>query len=131
MAKKSFNTQGALAWVNQDILQEPENKPAVQETKKETAAAETVSEEITEPEEEQTEKKHAKAKTSKKSGTSAAKNSSSDAKFVLSPARELKSRRTSVLLKTSIYDKISELAKGSNTSFNDCLNQILEQVLPE
>lgn len=129
MAKKSFSTNVAEAWFTTDIQPQKKEQPKQTEkaktesVKKTSAPKEIEQEEETEIEEEvfEEEEKKPSRKTKQKA----------EAKFVLTPTRELKSRRTSVLLKTSIYDKISELAKGNNTSFNDCLNQILEQVLPE
>lgn len=125
MAKKQFNTNVATEWFTKDVNGTSQNKTTkVQDSKKEVSQShveETSAQDDQEPEEVVEEKR-----TYKKSAKPKA-----EAKFVLSPARELKSRRTSVLLKTSIYEKIEKLAKNNNTSFNDCLNQILEQVLPE
>lgn len=125
MAKKQFNTNVATEWFTKDVNGTSQNKTTkVQDSKKEVSQSqveETSAQDEQEPEEVVEEKR-----TYKKSAKPKA-----EAKFVLSPARELKSRRTSVLLKTSIYEKIEKLAKNNNTSFNDCLNQILEQVLPE
>lgn len=125
MAKKQFNTNVATEWFTKDVNGTSQNKTTkVQDSKKEVSQSQV--EETSAQEEQETEEVVEEKRTYKKSAKPKA-----EAKFVLSPARELKSRRTSVLLKTSIYEKIEKLAKNNNTSFNDCLNQILEQVLPE
>ena len=125
MAKKQFNTNVATEWFTKDVNGTSQNKTTkVQDSKKEVSQSQV--EETSAQDEQEAEEVVEEKRTYKKSAKPKA-----EAKFVLSPARELKSRRTSVLLKTSIYEKIEKLAKNNNTSFNDCLNQILEQVLPE
>ena len=43
--------------------------------------------------------------------------------------RETRSKRVQILIKPSLYKKISAQAKASNTSMNNIINVVLEEVL--
>ena len=112
---KSFDTNVAAAWITTDINH-----------------ASSISEESPQPSQKETESAETK-KTVKKETSSAAKEKkakAADEKPGLKiQGSEKKTHQTSILLKESIFAKLESISKKNNISINNCINQILEQVL--
>ncbi len=121
MPKKSFDTNVAMKWISSDVKM-ASGKESVAKTEGIQQGEEKTAEN-TETQEIQTvtqEKKPAPVSSEQRTRKTA---------FKISREKEIKSRQTSLLLKESTYEKIEKLAKSNGVSVNNCINQILEQVI--
>lgn len=108
---KSFDTNIAATWITQDINH-----------------VNTVSETASAPEKKE-DSAEAK-KTVKKETSTAKKTKTAEERVGLKiQGSEKKTHQTSILLKESIFVKLESISKKNNISINNCINQILEQVL--
>ncbi len=108
---KSFDTNIAATWITQDINHVNTVAENTSQAEKKEEAAET-------------------KKTVKKETTTAKKTKTTEERVGLKiQGSEKKTHQTSILLKESIFVKLESISKKNNISINNCINQILEQVL--